>query len=838
MTHRTRALFAEAWPVLAVALALSACKGDPLPLIQTTTLAAGEACAAGGTRVDVGIDEDGDGALSAAEVTSSQLVCDGEDATDGQQGTVTRTTALADGDADCPYGGLRFDAGPDDGAGGGTAGDGVLQDGEITTTEFVCNGRPEIVPSGMEPPAGPVGSFALDVSGGDGRLASGGSGGSISLQFDYGSGGGGVKVFETGEAAHAIAFPATLTANLGPVPVVVTTSRTVLLDPDTGTLSDGDLYLRSGFDTLYRWDATAGSGRIVTGLRVASGATLTLPANWNTNSRTYVSLSHDVHLSGTLTTSAGAGGKVDLSLFVGNWLGEATGSIDLTGVDGAGGRNLEIYAETSVPGTYQNGGAVFNRATLDTSGGGGSVDGGGGGSVWVEARVALYNAGTIDTSGGDGGTGEGGSAGSLGMATHFGTLFNEGGLALTGGAGGAFGGYGGEAHLAGYNLGWVVNAGDVDARGGATQVCPAAASCSGGRGGGLYVQTWGGAVVNTADVDARGGAAPLPASPTTQTSTGGTGGYLHVHQQNYGNGWWGDYTLPRDIHVSGDLRLAGGAGGAGGHGGWVQVTASPYYAANSQDVVLFGYPHIDASGGAGATSGGTAGSYAVFMSPGVDLSGQSVPGGYAVSVPDVDLSGGAGANGTGGGGGSFRLETPSDHFAEGSVVHNHGDVDLKGGRGGGAFSGGYGGEALMSGIAGVFNAGAVDARGGAGGATGSGRWGGGIRLFADQGTVDNDGALTVDGGAGAAANGGRGGTLELVGATVESGGDLHANGGAGATTSGFYGGDGGVVFLHSLWGTTQQDATSLTVAGGVGDTPGLPGEVHVDGMNVTDDWTP
>lgn len=70
---------------------------------------------------------------------------DGVDGEDGQNGgagasSLLRTTPVAAGDDGCAAGGQRIEGGVDDGAGGGTAGDGILDDGEVDTTAIVCNG--------------------------------------------------------------------------------------------------------------------------------------------------------------------------------------------------------------------------------------------------------------------------------------------------------------------------------------------------------------------------------------------------------------------------------------------------------------------------------------------------------------------------------------------------------------------------------------------------------------------------------------------------------------------------------------------------------------------------
>lgn len=50
-------------------------------LTRAVTLAAGDPCARGGTRVEVGIDDDGDGLLDAPEVRASTLICQGQSGT-------------------------------------------------------------------------------------------------------------------------------------------------------------------------------------------------------------------------------------------------------------------------------------------------------------------------------------------------------------------------------------------------------------------------------------------------------------------------------------------------------------------------------------------------------------------------------------------------------------------------------------------------------------------------------------------------------------------------------------------------------------------------------------
>lgn len=55
-------------------------------LVKTTTEAAGSNCATGGIKIETGLDTDGDGVLSAAEVTATQYVCNGADGATGATG--------------------------------------------------------------------------------------------------------------------------------------------------------------------------------------------------------------------------------------------------------------------------------------------------------------------------------------------------------------------------------------------------------------------------------------------------------------------------------------------------------------------------------------------------------------------------------------------------------------------------------------------------------------------------------------------------------------------------------------------------------------------------------
>ena len=157
--HYSRALW------LALGAALAACGGGHSPAdteIDTTanvnaTLertraklsleAAGVNCAHGGTRIEGGIDSNGNGTLDAGEVTSVQFACHGAPGAGGGVGaggangtggsSGANGLVRIDGEpaaANCAGGGARISAGLD------ANGNGVLDGNEVSSTRYVCAG--------------------------------------------------------------------------------------------------------------------------------------------------------------------------------------------------------------------------------------------------------------------------------------------------------------------------------------------------------------------------------------------------------------------------------------------------------------------------------------------------------------------------------------------------------------------------------------------------------------------------------------------------------------------------------------------------------------------------
>ncbi len=134
----------------------------PPPATGATTLlriapeASGSNCAAGGVRIQSGQDIDANGVLTDAEVSSTQYVCNGasgsaEPGTGGTNGLsmLVRQRPEPAG-VQCAQGGSAVLAGLD------TNRNGSLEDNEVTSTGYVCNGS-----AGAPGGSGPAGSAGL-----------------------------------------------------------------------------------------------------------------------------------------------------------------------------------------------------------------------------------------------------------------------------------------------------------------------------------------------------------------------------------------------------------------------------------------------------------------------------------------------------------------------------------------------------------------------------------------------------------------------------------------------------------------------------------------------------
>ena len=127
-------------------------------LIVSSVEPNGANCPNGGTRVETGVDDDGNGLLSLDEVDDLLFVCNGENGTDGTDGvdgtdgadgadgtngsstttTMVARLSIAPAYLGCNGTGQLLQQGLDDGSGGGIPQNGVLESGEIMTSSLIC----------------------------------------------------------------------------------------------------------------------------------------------------------------------------------------------------------------------------------------------------------------------------------------------------------------------------------------------------------------------------------------------------------------------------------------------------------------------------------------------------------------------------------------------------------------------------------------------------------------------------------------------------------------------------------------------------------------------------
>ncbi|MEM9113699.1 MAG: putative Ig domain-containing protein [Myxococcota bacterium] len=136
----------EAAEVISTSVACNGSSGLPVLTFQQP-IPSGQDCAEGGTRLTIGLDANLNGLLEAGEETSVEFICNGDPGTNGANGGVVRLSNEPSG-INCPDGGTRIETGIDANA------NGVLDDSEVTNTSFACQGAasPSLVDILPEPP--------------------------------------------------------------------------------------------------------------------------------------------------------------------------------------------------------------------------------------------------------------------------------------------------------------------------------------------------------------------------------------------------------------------------------------------------------------------------------------------------------------------------------------------------------------------------------------------------------------------------------------------------------------------------------------------------------------
>jgi hypothetical protein len=588
--------------------------------VTVTQLSPGAECAAGGVKLETS-GKDPQIICNGTTGTNGSNGTNGTNGTNGASGTQTllSETVLPVGDARCANGGTLVQTGLDNGGDGGVANDGVLEAGEVTASTPVCNGDTGARPGSVTPPTGAVGTDTIKVNGGAAAAGQAGGGGEFYAAIYGGTNGGHVKAFTTGHVDATFTVPTLPTPNYGSAPLTISTDTVAVQATSPSGLDAGTVFTYQGRLEVALAD---GGATAVTGLSVAAGATLTLSDSINldnslTNAGTikipagsefdincdqYVSTAGSKLLGrgddAAGTTSATSGAYIYLSTN-GDIINQ--GSVDFSGGKGPNGASGGAFQFSAY-------GKVYNTGNLVALGGEGLTGtGANGGNITVRANYGVYNSGALDASGGRGAGTVGGSGGTVELQSRNapGPVQNSGALTSNGGdAAAAQGnaGQGGYIELYAYSAP-LLTSGVLTARGGSADL--------GSRGGRIYVEesSGGGGPINGSNlapsgnvwvsgaIDASGGAGFNGGSGGSAPGyQGGRGGYIEVSMDAYYNPNGAELALfgYASIAANGADGLSGGTGG------------SVYLEQGNGDSNTFGGAVINnvalsAAGGAGST---------------------------------------------------------------------------------------------------------------------------------------------------------------------------------------------------------------------------------------------
>lgn len=109
--------------------------GNPSVLAKVSAPAPPSECPTGGIAVDTGIDDNKNGLLDPGEIDLTQYVCNGTNGSNGANG-ISALVSISNepSGTNCTNGGSRVSVGPDANV------NGILDAAEITSTNYICNG--------------------------------------------------------------------------------------------------------------------------------------------------------------------------------------------------------------------------------------------------------------------------------------------------------------------------------------------------------------------------------------------------------------------------------------------------------------------------------------------------------------------------------------------------------------------------------------------------------------------------------------------------------------------------------------------------------------------------
>lgn len=630
----------------------------------------------------------------------------------------------------------------------------------------------------------------------------------------------------------------------GAVPMMVTadTDLSTVLTTGDAKPAAGTFYQVLGNSNIFVSDGSTittvpTDDDVVTGINIASGATLTLGLNLTGPNRTVVNLVNDLVNHGVLTKAEdSATVRGDLFLNIASYI--ATGDINNQGTQDAqdGGR---VYISANY--------SVFNQGNINSSGANSAAaatDAGDGDVIEFAAEI-IENTGNLTAIGGSASDGAGGNAGSyIGLYANWGNAFTSGTLDIHGGTGTTGGGDGGYIEV------YAESTGDMGEMKVSGTLSTYGGDASGGDAGNadyVYFYPEGADISSSATINAYGG------STTDAAGNGGDGGYYEIYSEGddpFNNA--DDVVAPGDVRVTGNINTSGGNAvatgtGNGGNAGYVYTYSYSDDQPEIESIVKFmGYSGINVSGGNG-NNGGDGDSFELYAYH--EFSGSDVYFARSSVYNDlpIDATGGdvvatdPAVAASAGRGGSVNLETPYYQGAlspDSFMVVNSGNIDASAGSGSinnPNTSTSRGGSVYMWGYNGVENTGNLSTNGGSDVATDGGTDGFGgsardVEMYSDRGAVDNSGNIAINGGNGEYQGGNSDGAY-MYGASVINTGNISANGGnATATLAGSEGGNGGYIELHSPDYTQSSNSGTVSHTGGTGETAGDDGALVVAGL--------
>ncbi|WP_421765299.1 DUF7151 family protein [Ekhidna sp.] len=104
-------------------------------LVAVSDEPAGENCTNGGVKIAVGQDSNANGTLDESEITSINFICNGSDGSSNEAPMLVARTSPENPGENCPQGGTIVEVGTDLNT------NNILDDNEIQTSFFVCNGE-------------------------------------------------------------------------------------------------------------------------------------------------------------------------------------------------------------------------------------------------------------------------------------------------------------------------------------------------------------------------------------------------------------------------------------------------------------------------------------------------------------------------------------------------------------------------------------------------------------------------------------------------------------------------------------------------------------------------